>query len=58
MFISVDLGRLIVPIVMLNALIALMGGTYEQAKETQAETMLLERLYMVLEFEDCMVRAR
>ena len=42
---------------MLNALIALMGGTYEQAKETEFETMLIKRLYMVLEFEDYMVRA-
>ncbi len=46
----------IVPTVMLNALIAFMGGTYERVNETKAETMLMEKLSLILEFEAYMVR--
>lgn len=42
---------LLVPTVMLNALIAFMNGTYEKVEAHQTETILTEKLSLILEFE-------
>jgi len=48
------LFMLLVPTVMLNALIAFMNGTYEKVDANQTETMLTEKLSLILEFESSM----